>query len=81
MKNVCMTPEESHGLTEDIVESFLCLQHQLCGGYPKTRGYSYAYNVSDTLLSFQSSALFTRSGHDIEDVEVTVKIQYIFQNV
>ena len=81
MKNVCITPEESHGLTEDIVKSFFCLQHQLCGGYPNTRGYSCAYHVSDILLSLQSSALFTRSGHDIEDVEVAVKMKYIFQNV
>ena len=33
MEEVCITLEESHGLTEDIVESFICPQHQLCGGY------------------------------------------------
>ena len=55
------------------MESFFCIQHQLCGGYPNSRGYSNAYNVNDVLLSFQSSALSTRSGHNIEVAEVLQK--------
>ena len=40
-----------------LMKSFFCIQHQPpCGEYPNTKGYSYAYNASDVLLSFQSSA-------------------------
>ena len=80
-----MTPGEFRGLTEDIMKSFFCMQHQPCDGYPNTRGYSYTYNASD-MLRWQYFKLEMRNskyqmGLPVLIVFYVFQCQYQFENM